>query len=66
MVARILRRFLADQSGATAIEYALLGTMIGVAVVASFTVFGEALGNMFGSGTGGAADVIARQIDKMN
>ena len=66
MVARILRRFIADQSGATAIEYALLGTMIGVAVVASFTVFGEALGNMFGSGTGLASDVFALQIDKMN
>lgn len=66
MVARILRRFIADQSGATAIEYALLGTLIGVAVVASYTVFGDALSNMFGSGTGGAADVIARQADKIN
>jgi len=64
-IGRAMRRFLADPDGATAIEYALLGAMIAVACIASFTIFGEALGNLFGTGPGGAGNVIARQTEKL-
>lgn len=60
-----LRRFRADQQGATAIEYGLLAMLIALACVASFTIFGDALGNLFGIGPGGASDVIARQTEKL-
>lgn len=58
MLAQILRRFGADESGATAIEYALLGTLIAVALVATFTVVGDSVGNLFGTGAGGSAETI--------
>ncbi|KKB07603.1 Flp family type IVb pilin [Devosia chinhatensis] len=65
MLAQSFRRFFSDQTGATAIEYALLGTLIAVALVASFTLFGDAVANMFGTGPGGAGQVIASQTDKI-
>ena len=58
MLGQILKRFAADTSGATAIEYALIGTLIAVALVASFTLVGDAVANMFGSGTTGATATI--------
>ena len=58
MLGQILKRCAADTSGATAIEYALLGTLIAVALVASFTLVGDAVTNMFGSGTTGATATI--------
>lgn len=65
MVARTLKRFAADQNGATAIEYALLGTLIAVALIASFTVLGNSVGNLFGGGAGGAATTLERQANKL-
>ena len=62
---RTLRRFLSDQQGATAIEYGLLAMLVALACVASFTIFGDALGNLFGTGPGGASNVIARQTEKL-
>lgn len=38
-----------DDRGATVAEYALLVALIAVAVVAAITLFGEALGDFFGS-----------------
>ncbi|WP_297112081.1 Flp family type IVb pilin [uncultured Devosia sp.] len=49
MQIQMLRRFIAEETGTTAIEYALLGTLIGVAMLATFTVFGNALGELFNS-----------------
>jgi pilus assembly protein Flp/PilA len=37
----------ADESGVTAIEYGLLAALIVVAAMASFTLFGGALGDLF-------------------
>ena len=37
-----LRRFLADERGATAIEYALLATFIAIAIIAAATQVGTA------------------------
>ncbi|HRK18746.1 MAG TPA: Flp family type IVb pilin [Hyphomicrobiaceae bacterium] len=36
----LARRFLRDESGATAIEYGLIATLIAVACIASFTALG--------------------------
>ncbi len=64
MLAQTFRRFVCDQSGATAIEYALIAMVVAVALVSSFTIFGDALGNLFGGGTGGAREAITSQIDR--
>lgn len=49
MLNQILQRFAVDESGATGMEYALLGTLIGCALLATFTVFGESLAQLFNS-----------------
>ncbi|MHA6300289.1 Flp family type IVb pilin [Devosia sp. CAU 1758] len=65
MLAQNLRRFAEDTSGATAIEYALLGTLIAVALVASFTLVGDSVANMFGSGTTGATGTINNAVNSL-
>lgn len=47
MPVRTLLLFLRDERGATAIEYALLGTLIGIALIASFTLVGDGVKNLF-------------------
>ena len=42
-----LRKYIADESGATAIEYALIVSLIAVAIIASITVIGTQLQNTF-------------------
>jgi len=44
--------FLQDEGGATSIEYALLGGLIAVVIVAAVTAFGIKLSNSFTSSTG--------------
>jgi pilus assembly protein Flp/PilA len=39
---------LRDEAGVTSIEYALLGTLIAVAIVSSVTLLGLNLGNLYG------------------
>ena len=39
--------FFSDETGATAIEYALLASLIAVAIIASITVIGTQLQNTF-------------------
>lgn len=65
MLAQIFKRFAADQTGTTAIEYALLGTLVAVALVASFTLVGDSVANMFGSGTDGSTATIERAADAL-
>lgn len=43
----LLVRFSKDESGATAIEYGLIATLIGVAIIAGATALGSALGTLF-------------------
>ncbi|WP_338721142.1 Flp family type IVb pilin [Devosia sp. XK-2] len=62
MPRQIMRRFLADQTGTTAIEYALIGTLIGVALLATFTVFGNAVGELFNTQ---AADTLKSASNKI-
>ena len=44
----VLNRFLADDRGATAIEYGLIAALIAVTLIAAFMVFGSSLMGMFG------------------
>jgi pilus assembly protein Flp/PilA len=41
------KKFVDDESGATAIEYALLASLIAVAIIVSITVLGTQLQNTF-------------------
>lgn len=45
----LFRRFLHDARGATAIEYALIGAILGIAVLAAVSVFASGLSDLFGS-----------------
>jgi pilus assembly protein Flp/PilA len=42
-----LKKYVANESGATAIEYALIASLIAVAIIASITVIGTQLQNTF-------------------
>lgn len=44
---RVLGFFVCDERGATAVEYALIATLICVVIVAALTVFSGNMGNMF-------------------
>jgi pilus assembly protein Flp/PilA len=44
----IFARFAQDESGATAIEYALVASLIAVAIVASLMVVNERMVDLFG------------------
>ncbi|ADR51897.1 pilus assembly protein [Candidatus Liberibacter solanacearum] len=43
----IIRKFLQDESGATAIEYGLLAALVAVAIIASVTTLGTKLSATF-------------------
>ncbi|TVR08774.1 MAG: Flp family type IVb pilin [Salinarimonadaceae bacterium] len=43
----LFRRFASDESGATAIEYALVASIVSVAIVASMTNLGSATINLY-------------------
>jgi pilus assembly protein Flp/PilA len=46
---KALLRFRTDESGATAIEYALIATLIAVAIIASVTLAGESVQTLYES-----------------
>jgi pilus assembly protein Flp/PilA len=46
MVTR-LKQFATDESGATAIEYALIAVLVGVAIITSVTALGSSLQSIF-------------------
>ena len=45
----LFRRFLHDTRGTTAIEYAVIGAILAVAVLAAVSVFASGLSDLFGS-----------------
>lgn len=45
---KLARRFFADETGATAIEYGLIVAVVSLAMIAGFSQFGGALENMLG------------------
>ncbi|HEY0034995.1 MAG TPA: Flp family type IVb pilin [Devosia sp.] len=63
MLAGKIKAFLQDQSGATAIEYGLLAMLTCLAMIVSFALVGNAVINLFDSGTPGT---IANQTAKIN
>lgn len=44
-----LKRFVGDESGATAIEYGLIASLIAVAIIGAVTTLGTKLTTTFGS-----------------
>lgn len=48
---RLIRSFLCDESGATVIEYALIGSLISIAIISGATALGNGIGNLFGGVT---------------
>lgn len=44
---QFLKRFIADESGATAIEYGLIAALIAVVLIASISVLGEKVRGTF-------------------
>ncbi len=46
-MAQLIGRFIGDDSGATAIEYGLIGVLISVAIIAAVTALGGGVGNLF-------------------
>ncbi|WP_210254981.1 Flp family type IVb pilin [Methylocapsa sp. S129] len=51
MIASI-KRFVANESGATAIEYALIASLIAVAIIVSLTALGTQLNSTFNEVSG--------------
>lgn len=45
----LIARFLADRSGATAIEYALVGSLISIAIIVGATYLGSQLNTLYES-----------------
>jgi pilus assembly protein Flp/PilA len=43
----VLKRFLADGAGATAIEYALISSLIAITIIISLSLLGSQLSNEF-------------------
>jgi len=43
----VFAKFLKDESGATAIEYALIAALIGVGIIAGATAFSDSLNGLF-------------------
>jgi pilus assembly protein Flp/PilA len=46
-VANLIRRLIRDDKGATAIEYALIASLVAVAIIASLTTLGTQLNTAF-------------------
>lgn len=59
MLTKTILGFLADEQGATAIEYGLLAGLIGASLIATFAVFGNELQNLFGGVAAGPGNRIA-------
>ena len=47
-MAGLIRRFAANDNGATAIEYGLIAALIAVGLIVAFTAFGGSLQGLFG------------------
>lgn len=44
----ILKRFVADESGATAIEYGMIAALVAVVIIGTLKIVGTKLGGTFG------------------
>lgn len=48
MRSKLLKSFLADRTGATAVEYGVLAALISVGMLVGLSSFSDTLNNMFG------------------
>ncbi len=44
---KVIRTFMKDESGATAIEYGLIAALVSVAAIGALTAMGQSLNTMF-------------------
>jgi pilus assembly protein Flp/PilA len=63
MLKATIKAFLHEESGATAIEYALLAGLIGVAIVGTFAALGNGIETLFDNGV---VDTLKSQVDKID
>ncbi|MGQ3120102.1 MAG: Flp family type IVb pilin [Aliihoeflea sp.] len=54
----MLKRFLADESGATAIEYGLIAALIGVAIVGGASATGTAISELWSGNESKISEVL--------
>lgn len=52
LMIRFLNSFITDEAGATAIEYALIASLIAVAIIGALTVLGTSISSEFGEVSG--------------
>ena len=52
---QLIKRFLREESGATAIEYGLIAGLVAVAIITALTMLGGSLDNLFSD--------VATQVD---
>jgi pilus assembly protein Flp/PilA len=62
VVLAALRRFAADESGATAIEYGLIAALVAVVAIVAMTSFGNNLSRMFNTVETRTSTVLNRDI----
>ena len=62
MLINTAKRFVADEHGATAVEYGLIAALIAVAIISTLVALGDSVVTLFGSGVGGAASTIGNAI----
>ena len=55
---KTLTDFYSDESGATAIEYGLIGALVAVGIIAALTTFGGSLSGMFNSVSSKSAEAM--------
>ncbi len=48
----VFYRFMADENGATAIEYGLIAALMALVIIGALTAFGGALGDLFAGSEG--------------
>ena len=59
----MIKAFLSDQDGATAIEYGLLAALLSLAIIGSFTLLGNSLIVLFDTPTAGTLD---QSLERLN
>jgi pilus assembly protein Flp/PilA len=55
---KVLRKFVQDESGATAIEYGLIASLIAVAIIGGFSALADAIETLWGDNNGAIGDAL--------
>ena len=62
----MLKRFVGDDSGTTAIEYGLIATLIAVTILGAIFFTGNVAGNLFNTATNAASDRFVQSSNLLN